>query len=59
MVFAFLCHSIASTPCRVLYSVVYGEDMQSAAKQVMTRKFISCDKELITGNDCRVFQQMA
>lgn len=34
MVFAFLCHSLLSTPCRILYSVVYGEDMQSAVKQV-------------------------
>lgn len=34
MVYAFLCQSVASTPCRLLYSAVYGDDMQNAVSEV-------------------------
>ena len=33
MVFAFLCHSVGS-PCRMLYSAVFGDDLQLAANEV-------------------------
>ena len=33
MVFAFLCHSIGS-PCRMLYSAVFGDDLQLATNEV-------------------------
>ena len=36
MVFAFLCHSVSGTPCRILYSAVYGDDMQNALNQVIS-----------------------
>ncbi len=34
MVFSFLCHTVTSTPCRLLYSVVYGEDLTGTVKKV-------------------------
>ena len=34
MVYAFFCQSVASTPCRLLYSAVYGDDMQTAVSEV-------------------------
>lgn len=39
MVFAFLCHSLASTPVRLLYSTVYGEDMQTALSEVSKKEW--------------------
>ena len=35
MVFAFLCHSVAATPCRILYSAVFGDDLQLEAGEVL------------------------
>ena len=33
MVFGFLCHSVGS-PCRMLYSAVFGDDLQLAVNEV-------------------------
>lgn len=34
MVFAFFCQSVNSTPCRLLYTAVFGDDMQVAVSEV-------------------------
>ena len=34
MVFAFFCQSVSNTPCRLLFSSVYGDDMQVALSEV-------------------------
>ena len=39
MVFAFICHSVGS-PCRVLYSAVFGDDLQLAANEVQTKTVV-------------------
>ncbi|XP_003384843.1 PREDICTED: AP-5 complex subunit sigma-1-like [Amphimedon queenslandica] len=55
MVFAFLCHSIAATPVRLLYSAVYGEDMQTALKEnVPVEDFRMTRKEQLLQIACRV-----
>ena len=51
MVFAFLCHSVAGTPCRILYSTVYGDDINLDTSHVRTLRELCIFKKKI---DCRV-----
>ena len=34
MVFGFVCHSLSGTPCRVLYSAIFGDDLHPRNSQV-------------------------
>ena len=50
MVFAFLCHSIGGTPCRILYSAVFGDDLNTETNQVS----VSSDHYLYGSRDAHV-----
>lgn len=47
MVFAFFCQSVNSTPCRLLYTAVFGDDMQVAVSEVHVHACLLSDSMCI------------
>ncbi|CAI7993822.1 AP-5 complex subunit sigma-1 [Geodia barretti] len=55
MVFAFLCHSVTGTPCRILYSAVFGDDLSMETDHDSTQKGQrTTRKEQLLQVSCRV-----
>lgn len=55
MVFGFLCHSLSGSPCRVLYSTIFGDDLQPHSTQVTTLDSLRVSrKEQLLQVACRV-----
>ncbi len=43
MVFGLVCHSLSGSPCRILYSTIYGDDLNQQATEVSGHCYLQWD----------------